>query len=221
MAALSRVPAGVISPVKRKAAEIVAATGSRVTHVWGYNTVPDHSNKRCVDFMVKSIADGNAVADYIIRNAQRLGVTGIIWNRRVMGFPSNGTSYRGPEGQWRPYGGPSPHTDHPHVEFDSSAYRAPDGGTAPPIGAGAAPGKTTPTDWMDDMFKNVSEFKKAVLDAVAGDRWPAPPDEKDKKNKHWTLFSYIRNTYIHARQARIDADEALKEIRELRKALGK
>lgn len=49
MAALSKVPYGVIPSVPPKAAEIIAATGNRVTHVWGYNVVlplRQHSRKR-------------------------------------------------------------------------------------------------------------------------------------------------------------------------------
>lgn len=135
--ALSKVATGVIPAVKKKCAEVVAATGV-VTHVWGGGSLPDHNNKRCIDFMIGSISDGNEVADYIWRNRSRLGLRLMIWNRRMI---STYTSSGGrPAGVWGKYNGGNPHRDHPHVEFDSSPYRAPlGGGAAPTIDAGKSP----------------------------------------------------------------------------------
>lgn len=171
MASLSKVPSGVIAPVKRKAAEIIAATGSRVTHVWGASTVPDHNNKRCVDFMVRSIADGNAVADYIWRNRARLGLRLIIWNRRIIStYRSSGGR---PAGVWGRYGGPNPHTDHPHVEFNSAAYRAPDGGTAPPVDAGNGPPTPAPTPTPERglIMGSIKRFGIAKKRTITNKRW--------------------------------------------------
>lgn len=119
MTTLSKIPAGVLPVVKAKAADVIAATGTACTHVWGYASTPDHNNKRCVDFMVADRADGDTVAEYVIANAKRLGVHGLIWDHRCMGFPHvEDPPWRGPYGEWRDYTGPSPHTDHVHVEFD-------------------------------------------------------------------------------------------------------
>lgn len=110
--------------------DAAAAAGHRVIRIYGYNSTPDHNNLKCVDFMGtdgKSPVDHammNWVADYCKRNADILGVAGIIWNRRVMGFPENdGAYYRGPRGQWRTYTGPNPHVDHVHVQFDRSPIK--------------------------------------------------------------------------------------------------
>lgn len=165
MPALSKVPYGVIPSVPPKAAEIIAATGNRVTHVWGYNVVPDHNNKRCVDFMVRSIADGNVVADYIWRNRARLGLRLMIWNHRII------STYRAssgrPAGVWWRYNGGNPHTDHPHVEFDSSPYRAPSGGAPTPPPAPAP----TPPKQEDIMAGTVKKFGNGKKRTVHNRSW--------------------------------------------------
>lgn len=107
--------------------DAAAKAGHQVVRIYGYNTTPDHNNRQCVDFMG---TDGKKpvdhammdwLVDYCKKNARVLGVEGIIWNRRVMGFPSQGSAYRGPEGGWRPYSGGSQHTDHVHVQFNRSS----------------------------------------------------------------------------------------------------
>ena len=50
---------------------------------------------------------GNNLAAFLIRNADRLGVYYVIWNRQVW-FPATG---------WKSYSGPSTHTDHVHVSM--------------------------------------------------------------------------------------------------------
>ncbi|SCL18022.1 hypothetical protein GA0070624_1433 [Micromonospora rhizosphaerae] len=50
---------------------------------------------------------GNNLAAFVIRNADRLGVYYVIWNRQIW-FPATG---------WRSYSGPSNHTDHVHVSM--------------------------------------------------------------------------------------------------------
>lgn len=96
--------------------------GHQVTRVYGYNTTPDHNNLRCIDFMhYLDTSMRDWLVMFLRTNAKRLGVVGIISNHLVMGFPSNGAGYRGPEGEWRPYTGPDGHTDHLHVEFNSAS----------------------------------------------------------------------------------------------------
>ncbi len=87
-----------------------------IPNVWGTSTFPDHNTGECLDFMIRNRAQGDQIVAYLRSNAKRLGIKGIIWNRHVYGYPSNGTAYRGPEGQARPYGGTNPHTDHVHIQ---------------------------------------------------------------------------------------------------------
>ncbi len=50
---------------------------------------------------------GNNLAAFLIRNADRLGIYYVIWNRQIW-FPATG---------WKSYSGPSNHTDHVHVSM--------------------------------------------------------------------------------------------------------
>ena len=50
---------------------------------------------------------GNNLAAFLVRNADRLGVYYVIWNRQIW-FPATG---------WSSYSGPSNHTDHVHVSM--------------------------------------------------------------------------------------------------------
>lgn len=140
----SLIPEGVRPAVKDKCADVIAGTGDLVRNVWGYAGWPDHNTRRCIDFMIRNDAGGDRVAEYLIDNAERLGVIGIIWNGRVMGFPANGDAldgvqdndspYRGPAGRWRDYDGEDQHTDHVHAEFDAEPIK----GQAPNPGKGNA-----------------------------------------------------------------------------------
>lgn len=117
---------GLLENVTPKVNEILGVFGvDTITHGWGPGTTPDHNNLRCYDFMVPSINAGDRVAGYLISHSGRLGVEGIIFNGRVMGFPENGSAYRGPSKTWRKYTGPSPHRDHLHVQFNNKRYIPP------------------------------------------------------------------------------------------------
>ncbi|WBB77816.1 hypothetical protein O7606_16230 [Micromonospora sp. WMMD882] len=50
---------------------------------------------------------GNNLAAFLVRNADRLGIYYVIWNRQIW-FPST---------KWSSYSGPSNHTDHVHVSL--------------------------------------------------------------------------------------------------------
>ncbi|MGC4804682.1 coiled-coil domain-containing protein [Micromonospora sp. DT233] len=50
---------------------------------------------------------GNNLAAFLIRNADRLGIYYVIWNRQIW-FPATG---------WKSYSGPSDHTDHVHMSL--------------------------------------------------------------------------------------------------------
>lgn len=106
-----------------------AKSGHKVPLVYGYNTTPDHNNRQCIDFMhYGDTKIRKWLEDYLIKNHKTLGVEAIISNRRCMGFPSNETKnttpyWNGPEGEWRDYHGPNPHTDHVHVQFNTNKIK--------------------------------------------------------------------------------------------------
>lgn len=130
-------PGGAVDPDVRKTCAEIVKKFAAIPNVWGYSSAStsDHRNRRCIDYMVigqktdaARLALGNAIAKYHIDNAKRLGVNGLIWNHRVMGFPhATNPPYRGPYASWRSYSGSNQHTDHVHVEYDGSPYIAPPG----------------------------------------------------------------------------------------------
>lgn len=85
---------------------------------------PDHPSGHALDYMISSNAQGDAIAQDVINNAQFLGVKYLIWNRRTWS----------PDKGWQPYTSTSnPHTDHVHVTYNDSPGTG-SGGTATPIG---------------------------------------------------------------------------------------
>lgn len=75
-----------------------------------HGSVPnsDHPKGRALDFMIRSQQQGSALANDVISNYRRFNVSYVIWNRYIWS----------PSGGWRPYSGPSPHTDHVHVSLN-------------------------------------------------------------------------------------------------------
>ena len=71
-----------------------------------------HEEGRAADAMVPSLAAGEPIANYVSRNAQVLGVQGVIWRRGS--WWSDGRGFRA-------YNGTSPHTDHVHIEVGPDA----------------------------------------------------------------------------------------------------
>ncbi len=75
-----------------------------------------HEEGRAVDAMIAEPdtpagnAAGDALSNLLVRNADRLGVQGVVW-RRVEWYTSPIA------GAWEPYVGSSPHVDHPHIEL--------------------------------------------------------------------------------------------------------
>lgn len=80
-----------------------------------HGSVPgsDHPKGRALDYMINNISNGTKVgtslANDIIKNYKSWDVKYVIWNRYIWS-PSKG---------WRKYSGPSDHTDHVHVSFNS------------------------------------------------------------------------------------------------------
>ncbi len=80
-----------------------------------------HSIGRAIDLMIPTIggdADntaGDAVANWLVENAQRIGVQLVIWDR------SSWNASRAPGAKLNPYTGPIPHVDHIHMELSLDA----------------------------------------------------------------------------------------------------
>lgn len=72
----------------------------------------DHNTGDAVDLGVKSLDQGQQVADSLLNEAEARGVKYIIFNHKIW------SSERKDEG-WRPYKGDNPHTGHVHVSFDA------------------------------------------------------------------------------------------------------
>jgi hypothetical protein len=137
-------PQGVTAKTFSVCDEVVGKARSRgynVQTVWGATNFPDHNNRRCLDFMINTGGAGGQeggdwIARYVIKNADRLVVNWMIWDRRIWRRKAN---EHGPVG-WSQYFGPKPHTDHVHLECADGSYLAPSD-TGPP-----APGYPPPAD---------------------------------------------------------------------------
>lgn len=105
---------GNVKPWVKAAAEKVRDEFG-ITNIGGWRaqgSVPnsDHPKGLALDNMIKDKEQGDAVAKWFQDNAKALGVKYLIWNRKIWH----------PGGEWEPYSGPSPHTDHVHASFKSS-----------------------------------------------------------------------------------------------------
>ena len=62
----------------------------------------------------QGLQTGNEIRNFMINNAERLGVQRVIWDRHIWSSDQNG---------WRDFGDAdsSPHTDHLHVEINIEA----------------------------------------------------------------------------------------------------
>lgn len=75
-----------------------------------------HEEGRAVDAMIAApnTPEGNAAGDalsaFLVQNADRLGVQGLIWRRREWYASRSGAA-------WEAYDGGDPHTSHPHIEL--------------------------------------------------------------------------------------------------------
>lgn len=91
-------------------------------NVWGYDSQPDHNNRRCIDYMILNHAGGDFVAEYLWTHRKRLGLELLIWDRRIRRTYAKGLI---PMGRWARYKGPHPHTDHVHAQTSRGAYSPP------------------------------------------------------------------------------------------------
>jgi len=121
----SLVPLGVQPQCQQICAEVVHENPGKVRNVHGYHTIPDHNNRRCVDYMIHDQAGGERIANYHLAHRDRLLVDLIIWNRRIIrSYSKPGI----PAWTWVPYTGKSDHTDHNHVQYKVGKYAPPEGG---------------------------------------------------------------------------------------------
>lgn len=84
----------------------------------------DHPRGLALDFMTRSKSKGDQLARDVIANSANWNVKYVIWWRQIW-FPGKG---------WKPYSGPSDHTDHVHVSF----LDKPGKGTTDPAKPGGA-----------------------------------------------------------------------------------
>jgi hypothetical protein len=85
-----------------------------------------HEEARAIDFMVRDIAsaEGEALANWLLANAEAIGVQGIVWNRASW-YPTR-TPRTAPRFQ-SGYTGESEHRDHVHAELsEGAAARTPE-----------------------------------------------------------------------------------------------
>jgi transglycosylase-like protein with SLT domain len=80
----------------------------------------EHPRGRACDFMIAAgIAEGDErargqdMAEWLVDNADELNVLYVIWYRRIWDHSMGDVPWE----QWRPYSGPSPHTDHVHASI--------------------------------------------------------------------------------------------------------
>lgn len=98
--------------------------GHAVSNVWGFRNSPDHWNRRCVDFMVTSRADGEWIHHWAWSHRDVLQVDLIIWwstiTRTKRHFPWKA-------GTRAPYLLRNRHRDHLHIQFTGEALPGPRG----------------------------------------------------------------------------------------------
>ncbi|MFE3442721.1 hypothetical protein ACFXNW_06805 [Nocardia sp. NPDC059180] len=74
----------------------------------------DHGAGLALDFMTTDAAHGDAIAEFVLANRERFGVTYVIWQQRYN--DGNGWSYMEDRGS-----ATANHYDHVHVSFDAAA----------------------------------------------------------------------------------------------------
>lgn len=114
-------------PVRQACAAIVQAAqgaGHPVRNVWGYATTRDHNNRRCVDFMVSSWADGEWIHNWAWDKRDVLQVDLIIWWGTITRTKSH---FPWKAGKRAPYLLPNRHHDHVHIQFTGNSLPGPKG----------------------------------------------------------------------------------------------
>jgi hypothetical protein len=149
---------GAVKPHVRAAANSLGAQfGIKTIYGVSSGSVPnsDHPKGLALDFMISNLSGGKAIGDalaaYVLNNMAALGVKYVIWYRRI----NDGSG-------WRPYSGPSSHTDHVHVSFNATPGTGTPGGVVP-VGNPLIP----------DSVEKIWGFFKSVDEAIT---WITDPD---------------------------------------------
>jgi hypothetical protein len=121
----------------------------------------DHPKGLALDFMIDDIPNGKAIGDqivaYLIANAQRLGITYIIWYKQVWSTDRP---------WWRAYSGVSDHTNHVH-----SSYK-PEGGTGgPAVGIPGASNVGLPNPFDPSKWPIVEKLNSIAEKLLNPDFW--------------------------------------------------
>lgn len=171
-----------------KVAPHVAAAANEVGPRFGIKTIGgwragppvkygayDHPLGLALDFMTNN---GQALADYLVANADRLGVNFVIWNHKTWNRAKG----------WHAYTGDNPHTDHVHGSFFNA------GDAAKRTGFGGAMARMTAgLPGPGDLTGAVSDAAGALREMAAG--VTAIGDFAAKLRNWWGLpSSYVRMT---------------------------
>jgi hypothetical protein len=100
----------------------VAQVGNLIDQTFGVGDIGgangrydgDHGAGLALDFMTSDPARGDAIADFVLANKERFGVTYVIWQQRY----NDGSGWSYMEDRGDPTAN---HYDHVHVSFDSTA----------------------------------------------------------------------------------------------------
>lgn len=123
---------GQVKPHVQEAADLIYSKfedgpGSGIEGAHGYrdmespNDTSDHPKGLAVDFMVALDAEGkrtgDALAQYVIDNAEALNVKYVIWYQRIWNIEQGDTEWQDMEDR---HSDTDNHKDHPHVSFNAS-----------------------------------------------------------------------------------------------------
>lgn len=115
----------------REVGDYVRANFPGTTSYGGYSCRPNtantsqlsvHGSGRAIDIMIPlksgdaNNAVGDRIANFLVQNAEAIGVQFVIWDRNSWGASRSSPKLRA-------YGGPHPHTDHIHVELSPDGAR--------------------------------------------------------------------------------------------------
>jgi len=172
-----------------------------IKQIWTHADFPDHNNDRCTDFMVtglgltraQEVAFGDAIAGYLIKNADRIGLNWLIWNRRIYRHQNTDRGHG-----WADYTGPKPHTDHVHQEVDDRTYKPPEDDMP------------TAKEIIDELIKRGPQVGAAIAKGYlsADDIIPAGKDETNAANTHQVPATFITGDH----DLLVDIREALKNL---------
>ena len=178
-----------------------------------------HGTGRALDVMVSEVggvansAQGDKIANWLVENAQSIGVDLIIWNRSI--WRANGTNASA-------YRGPIPHTDHLHVELTSAAsaktkqWFADGSGVA--ADEGAAPDETETADGGADPAPQdpttpppadpVPAPADPADDAGAQDPTPVDPPAANEPDASPPAKTNVNSDLLPPKSASADTDSA-------------